>query len=330
MEKRFSVKEAKKSLYFTDILDEYPDALLQEVYAEPENKHITYYVFTGSDKYILKTFTCSLENTEEYNAFKAKFKLHTKMAKKTKNVLKPIAIKECKRKNTNEVHVEALYEYADKDLTELIGKVKASVVLEIVKKSLESLAMLTKGTNFHFNVKPENLLFENEALKVIDFGISKSRHSKTLIIQNSNMKYTYAYCPPEIHQERVQLGKVDVYCWGMTIYQLITGKSEKKLNNEVRRYKLPGKDYNKFLDIVRSIKLINDNNISKQIIPMLLDVLSEDPEKRPEFKDLNAQLKKVSGTYLVLVESNTSLKSIRQQLANEIKSENPDLGKNRR
>eukprot|EP00826_Nyctotherus_ovalis_P010834 TRINITY_DN12831_c0_g3_i1.p1 TRINITY_DN12831_c0_g3~~TRINITY_DN12831_c0_g3_i1.p1 ORF type:complete len:317 (-),score=74.73 TRINITY_DN12831_c0_g3_i1:1756-2706(-) len=308
MQEEILAKKVKGILHFTDILDNYPESYLRRVHADLEGKRITYRVFGHANRFILRTLNCHPNDFKEYNAFKAKYTTHTKMAKMTKNVLKPITIQEYKNEETGGMHVEALYEYGEKDLVELIGKADAYTAFSIFKNSLEPLAMLTEGTSFHFDIKPENIIFEKGAVKIVEFGTSKSRTPETGISKlitvtdsyaNSESTYTYAYCPPEVHKGACKLSKVDVYSWGITMYQVMTGRSVEELEREVREYKLPGRNYEGFLRMVRSISLSGDREkvVTQQLIPVLLRVLSENPEERPEFKDLKdkVELMKLPG-----------------------------------
>jgi len=103
------------------------------------------------------------------------------------------------------------------------------------------------------------------------------------------------YLPPEIlsNSGEFNCGKIDIYSWGITIYQLITGKTVEELSKEVASFKYPGTEYTGFLRLVQGIKIKGDTEgyVSSLISGILLLVLDISPLKRPTF----AVLKEIFG-----------------------------------
>ncbi len=55
----------------------------------------------------------------------------------------------------------------------------------------------------HFDLKPQNIMFSNGKIKILDFGLSKqidNEHSK-IALSNQGMG-TYWYLPPEAFHEK--------------------------------------------------------------------------------------------------------------------------------
>eukprot|EP00826_Nyctotherus_ovalis_P023655 TRINITY_DN1819_c0_g4_i1.p1 TRINITY_DN1819_c0_g4~~TRINITY_DN1819_c0_g4_i1.p1 ORF type:complete len:474 (-),score=76.00 TRINITY_DN1819_c0_g4_i1:278-1636(-) len=172
---------------------------------------------------------------------------------------------------------------------------------------------------------------------MIDFGTSNDFDSRsklfkmTATLSNKITGYTPAYCPPEVLRESkgYVLNKMDVYCWGMTIYQLITNRSCSELENEAASFKLPGKNYEGFLELVRKIRLTGDpgNEITEWMAQVLLTVLDEDPAKRPNFTELRkkfenrVKLEDAVTCKAQLLEENKKLKELLEQKEVELNYE---------
>ncbi len=57
----------------------------------------------------------------------------------------------------------------------------------------------------HYDLKPQNVIFSNGVIKILDFGLSKQIDSEHSRIELSNMGVgTYWYLPPESFNEKSQ------------------------------------------------------------------------------------------------------------------------------
>ena len=144
---------------------------------------------------------------------------------------------------------------------------------------------------------------------------------------------TYCYCPPEILHKDILNGdmnfvleKIDVYCWGMTMYCLITGKNDEELANEVDLYKEMGKDYNKFMQILDGIVIKDDpdQSLTKFFIPILKKSLEKNPTDRPSFAEIKKKLDEFIQFYRInekvllskqLADKDQEIKSLKDKLA---------------
>ena len=165
----------------------------------------------------------------------------------------------------------------------------AKQLLEIANKISKKIVRM----NFH----PENILLVNGNIKIIDFNFIETTSKKPVKVNNGaedeTFCYNSSYCPPEVLKEekKVDLNKVDVYCWGMTIYHFITKKTYKRLEWEMNEYKVKPKKYDEFIKEINKIKLMNDKKliISNFFISILKKVLAENPTKRPNFKEIKSE-----------------------------------------
>lgn len=72
----------------------------------------------------------------------------------------------------------------------------------------------------HYDLKPQNIMFHNGKMKILDFGLSKqidNEHSK-IALSNLGMG-TFWYLPPESFDEKNMISeKVDVWSAGVILY----------------------------------------------------------------------------------------------------------------
>ena len=93
------------------------------------------------------------------------------------------------------------------------GRLSASLLLEISIQLCEILIFLHHPARniLHLDIKPENILFENHKMKLIDFGAA-------ITISQQNEEYfvfgTPAYCAPEMKCRGNLSEKTDIYCMG--------------------------------------------------------------------------------------------------------------------
>lgn len=115
------------------------------------------------------------------------------------------------------------------------GSLSSSLLLDISIQLCEILIFLHHPARniLHLDIKPENILFENHKLKLIDFGsaINQNRQKDLLVFG------TPAYCAPEMRQRGILSGKTDIYCMGkcMEFLFLHTPKAPKGYRNIVNK-----------------------------------------------------------------------------------------------
>jgi hypothetical protein len=94
-------------------------------------------------------------------------------------------------------------------------------VLRVGMEIAEGLEAAEKVGLFHGDVKPDNILFdENMSAKLVDFGIA-SRASQG---QMEELWGTPYYIAPEKVQKKMNSARSDIYSLGATLYHAITGK----------------------------------------------------------------------------------------------------------
>ena len=100
----------------------------------------------------------------------------------------------------------------------------------IIHQILEGLIYLNKLPNkiIHYDLKPENIIFNNFEVKITDFGLSKIIDTNSDKIQLTSQGVgTYWYLPPECFEEKKNIeisSKVDIWSCGVILYEMIYNK----------------------------------------------------------------------------------------------------------
>ena len=195
-----------------------------------------------------------------------------------------------------------LFEYGGNTLLELMNSSTTKDIKQWILQSVNAYSYMQARRISHFDIKPENMVYKNGILKVIDLGSTiefthKSSVYKPLGISTNNIHgVTYSYCPPEVQQQHEESNwiadKIDSYCWGMSFFQLLTIKTTRELEKFRHNIEpLTQMEYNnKFLDMIENSEelkgLDENNNIKKAIILSL----NYDPHKRYDFQQIQKLL----------------------------------------
>jgi serine/threonine-protein kinase len=100
--------------------------------------------------------------------------------------------------------------------------------IHLVAQAARALGEAHRADIIHRDVKPENILItlaggERDFVKVIDFGIARSRGDAT-VTAIGQVAGTPSYMAPEIASGDVADARTDVYALGGVLYCLLTGK----------------------------------------------------------------------------------------------------------
>lgn len=161
------------------------------------------------------------------------------------------------------------------DMIKNSGQLPVADSLQIIRDVLDTLHFAHQKDIFHRDIKPGNIMIDSRGqVKIIDFGIAKSKTDPNLTIAGSSCG-TPAYMSPEQFNptEDIDYAKVDIYAVGTTLFYMLTGK-------------LPFTGDNQFA--LRDAKMFNDPPRPRQLnadIPqpleeIILKSMARDPEGR--------------------------------------------------
>jgi len=249
--------KSEKSKYSqTSILNPYKDLIAKFEILSDEKPTIKAYKITLKDsrELVLKILIVKANATTNLDTAIREFYIsRTLSSLGIINFIKIFDMKQISLKATGETRIEILLEYGGRDLSKIEPHLTLDEILKIEFQLLYALCVFEEIGIAHFDIKPQNMVYNrsNSILKLIDFGaaISFFRSPKNLvkILGKNSSKFcgfTEKYAPPEIIQFYEQKKeekmkhpkenkksellkkslipqKVDVFCFGLTIAELI-------------------------------------------------------------------------------------------------------------
>lgn len=142
-------------------------------------------------------------------------------------------------------------------------KIYMTVVLELVK----TIDYLHSIPIYHMDIKPENILINNDKIKLIDFGLAiyKSEY---------HGQGTPYYASPEVwgKQKKLDLNKLEVWSLGITIYYIVNDT------------KMPfiAKDKDELKELVMNKEPNKSESSIIELDLLIMNMLNKDPIKRPK------------------------------------------------
>ncbi len=100
-----------------------------------------------------------------------------------------------------------------------------TLVAEIARQVLHGLQYLHANGVTHRDLKPANILVDHKAaVKICDFGVSRSENVQTINPGQQHMVGTPWYIAPEMIEYRPYTTSVDIWSLGCTVLELATGR----------------------------------------------------------------------------------------------------------
>ena len=94
------------------------------------------------------------------------------------------------------------------------------------------LDYLHENNIIHHDIKPENILVsKNNEVKIIDFGLARYNRLR-IFTRNRFIDGTPTYMSPEQIRKRHTDKRTDIYSYGITIYEMLTGKVPYQANDK--------------------------------------------------------------------------------------------------
>jgi len=321
------VKDCKGTLYKTDLLDnpKYQNGTMKLFYESDDRK--LYFIETTESKYVFKVIKCKTNDIFSIQSIKKEFEIAEKMYAANKAITpEPLGMRTFEKKSKKRIYFEMLFPYCGVSLYQAIFSADAQDILLVAIKTADVFMEMHKANIFHSDIKPSNIVRQENTLMAIDFGVSLAFEQFADLIKTVHTTergfrgWTRIYVPPEnLRNTKVyKHDKFDVYCWGMTIYQYATHKINEQLQMEVEAYKINPGLYPKFLELLDDISFMNDKDdrIKNFLIPILKLALAENPDDRPSFADIKARLS--AGIGLLVPDRTEKLSYENKQLKEEL------------
>jgi tetratricopeptide (TPR) repeat protein len=102
------------------------------------------------------------------------------------------------------------------------GLIPTTIALLHASQILAALAEAHEKGIIHRDLKPGNIMIAKSGIKVLDFGLAKSRGDETVTVSGMVMG-TPAYMPPEQRQGNPADVRSDIYSFGCVLYEMLTG-----------------------------------------------------------------------------------------------------------
>ncbi|HRE48509.1 MAG TPA: protein kinase [Aggregatilineales bacterium] len=153
--------------------------------------------------------------------------------------------------------------------------------LELLAQVLLALAYLHRRGIIHRDIKPDNILIDQDEVKVLDFGLAIARTDLPL---ESETVGTLAYIAPEMLSGKPAIEASDLYSVGMIAYELLSG-----------RYPFDKEEFAK-LTVAVLHETPSWEGIPPHLQPLLATLLQKDPAKR--YQDAYAvldELQRIAG-----------------------------------
>eukprot|EP00817_Percolomonadidae_sp_ATCC50343_P003483 CAMPEP_0117426742 /NCGR_PEP_ID=MMETSP0758-20121206/6773_1 /TAXON_ID=63605 /ORGANISM="Percolomonas cosmopolitus, Strain AE-1 (ATCC 50343)" /LENGTH=754 /DNA_ID=CAMNT_0005212049 /DNA_START=77 /DNA_END=2337 /DNA_ORIENTATION=+ len=183
----------------------------------------------------------------------------------------------------------SVLEYIPFDLDKYIkeyGAVSERMARSIVSQVITALKYMNDQPKkvIHYDLKPGNILMQNDVVKITDFGLCKVYEGSDSIELTSQFTGTYWYLPPEtFYSDRVPKisSKVDVWSTGIIFFQMIYG--HRPFGQGQTQQQLL---HNSTILKAKEVTFPQKRAISKATKDFIRLCLQTDPKKRPDVHEL--------------------------------------------
>ena len=168
-----------------------------------------------------------------------------------------------------------------------ISEKEAKIIITQILQGLEYLNKLPKKI-IHYDLKPENIIFNNMEVKISDFGLAKIIDNDSDKIQLTSQGVgTYWYLPPECFENSKKIdisSKVDIWSCGVILYEMLF--KQKPFGQNYSQNKLIKE---RIMQKAKDVEIPNKPSISEECKEFIKNCLAFDQEDRYDvFQALNS------------------------------------------
>jgi len=178
------------------------------------------------------------------------------------------------------------------NLFDFLHKKKARLtywqVIQISCGICDAMTYLHEKHIVHRDLKPQNCLLVNEKgeVKLCDFGLARLKNT-AFVETVSNTAGTPAYQAPEMLRDEPISEKVDLYGFGIMLWEMYTGK-------------LPWHDKN-YHQMIHTVAVRNErppitSDIPRELSEIIVNCWHPSPAKRPIFSELRTAFREIAKT----------------------------------
>ncbi|OVE78767.1 hypothetical protein BVY01_04485 [bacterium I07] len=102
--------------------------------------------------------------------------------------------------------------------------IEVDMVIDITKQICEGLEKAHKADIIHRDVKPENILIDNDVrVRILDFGLARMKGVSKLTKESSTLGTVKYMSPEQLRGEEVD-PRTDIWSLGVVMYEMLTGE----------------------------------------------------------------------------------------------------------
>jgi serine/threonine protein kinase len=158
----------------------------------------------------------------------------------------------------------------------------------ILKQTATALAYMNASGWVHRDVKPANIMVNSAGeVRVIDFALAQRVSKGGLFKRKGQSAGTYSYMSPEQIRGEGLDGRADIYSFGASVYELVTGRPPFRANTPTELLK-------KHLTEKPDSPQVHNRDVTDEFADLVLRMLAKKKQDRPkDFHDVLMKLRNI-------------------------------------